>query len=59
MKQGQSIRDASHLYEAERRVEHAARPRLSYFGVAALADAEGAVAQPQQSLMLFTFWKDT
>jgi mannose-6-phosphate isomerase-like protein (cupin superfamily) len=26
MKQGQSIRDASHLYEAERRVFHAARP---------------------------------
>ena len=26
MKQGQSIRDASHLYEVERRVEHAARP---------------------------------
>ena len=24
--QGQSIRDASHLYEVERRVEHAARP---------------------------------
>ena len=26
VKQGQSIRDASHLHEAERRVEHAARP---------------------------------
>jgi len=26
MKQGQSVRDARHLYEAERRVEHAARP---------------------------------
>src|SRR3974390_3931400 len=26
MKQGQAIRDASHLYEVERRVEHAARP---------------------------------
>jgi mannose-6-phosphate isomerase-like protein (cupin superfamily) len=26
MKQGQPIRDASHLYEVERRVEHAARP---------------------------------
>jgi mannose-6-phosphate isomerase-like protein (cupin superfamily) len=26
MSQGQSIRDASHLYEVERRVEHAARP---------------------------------
>jgi mannose-6-phosphate isomerase-like protein (cupin superfamily) len=26
MKQGQSIRDPSHLYEAERRVQHAARP---------------------------------
>ena len=26
MNQGQSIRDASHLYEVERRVQHAARP---------------------------------
>ena len=26
MKQGQPIRDASHLYEVERRVQHAARP---------------------------------
>ena len=26
MKQGQSVWDARHLYEAERRVEHAARP---------------------------------
>jgi mannose-6-phosphate isomerase-like protein (cupin superfamily) len=26
MSQGQSIRDASHLYEVERRVQHAARP---------------------------------
>jgi mannose-6-phosphate isomerase-like protein (cupin superfamily) len=26
MGQGQSIRDASHLYEVERRVQHAARP---------------------------------
>src|SRR5215467_15407205 len=26
MKQGQSIPDASHLYEVERRVQHAARP---------------------------------
>ena len=26
MKQGQAIRDASHLYEVERRVQHAARP---------------------------------
>ena len=26
MKQGQSIRDAGHLYEAERRVFHAERP---------------------------------
>lgn len=26
MTEGQSIRDASHLYEVERRVEHAARP---------------------------------
>ena len=26
MSQGQLIRDASHLYEAERRVQHAARP---------------------------------
>jgi quercetin dioxygenase-like cupin family protein len=26
MSQGQSIRDASHLYEVERRIQHAARP---------------------------------
>jgi quercetin dioxygenase-like cupin family protein len=26
MNQGQSVRDASHLYEVERRVQHAARP---------------------------------
>ena len=26
MKQGQAVRDASHLYEVERRVEHASRP---------------------------------
>jgi mannose-6-phosphate isomerase-like protein (cupin superfamily) len=26
MKQGQAVRDASHLYEVERRAEHAARP---------------------------------
>jgi hypothetical protein len=26
MSKGQSIRDASHLYEVERRVQHAARP---------------------------------
>ena len=26
MKQGQAVRDASHLYDAERRAEHAARP---------------------------------
>jgi quercetin dioxygenase-like cupin family protein len=26
MNQGQSIRDASHLYEVERRVQHATRP---------------------------------
>jgi quercetin dioxygenase-like cupin family protein len=26
MKQGQPVRDASHLYEAERRAQHAARP---------------------------------
>src|SRR5882724_11136567 len=45
MKQGQSIRDAGHLYETERRVFHAARPGLSSFEDAALADPEGAVAQ--------------
>jgi len=44
MSHGQSIRDASHLCEAERRVQHAAPPRLSHYGVAARADAEGAVA---------------
>ncbi len=45
--------DSSHLYEVERRVEHAVRPGFRILEFAALADAEGALAQPHQYLRYF------
>ena len=60
MSQGEFFGDASHLYEVERRVQHAARPGFRIMELQPRAHTEGAVAQPHQYHRYFLrFWKAT
>jgi len=59
MSQGQSIRDASHLYEVERRVQHAARPGFRIMELQLSPTQKVPWHSHIISPILFTFWKAT
>ena len=54
MNQPQPVKDASHLYEVERRAQHAARPG---FRISELQLSPTQKVPWHMSPILFTFWK--
>ena len=59
MSQGQSIRDARHLYEVERRVQHAARPGFRIMELQLSPTQKVHWYSHTNINDIFTFWKAT
>ena len=59
MSQPQPVKDASHLYEVERRAFHAERPAFALRNYSSLQRRKCRGTPTPTCLIRFTFWKAT